>query len=87
MPNIASAKKRVRRTKRFTEINRSRMSRVRTYVKKVEVAIASGNKADAEAALKAAQPEIMRGVTKGVLQINTASRRVSRLARRVKALS
>ena len=87
MPNIASAKKRVRRTKRFTEINRSRMSRVRTFVKKVEVAIASGNKADAEAALKAAQPEIMRGVTKGVLQLNTASRRVSRLARRVKALS
>ena len=87
MPNIASAKKRVRRTKRFTEINRSRMSRVRTFVKKVEVAIAAGNKADAEAALKAAQPEIMRGVTRGVLRRNTASRRVSRLSARVKALS
>jgi len=87
MPNIESAKKRVRRTVRRTEINRARVSRVRTYLKKVEIAIAAGNKADAAAALKKAQPEIMRGVTKGVLQRNTASRRISRLAARVKALS
>ena len=87
MPNIESAKKRVRRTVRRTEINRARVSRVRTYLKKVETAIAGGNKADAEAALKEAQPEIMRGATKGVLRKNTASRRVSRLAARVKALS
>ena len=87
MPNIASAKKRARRTERRTEINRSRMSRVRTFVKNVELAIASGNKADAEAALKEAQPEIMRGVTKGALQKNTASRRIARLAARAKALS
>lgn len=62
------------------------MSRVRTFVKKVETAIESGDKTAAQAALKAAQPEIMRGVTKGVLRRNTASRRVSRLSARVKAM-
>ena len=87
MPNIASAKKRARRTERRTEINRSRMSRVRTFVKNVELAIASGNKADAEAALKEAQPEIMRGVTKGVMHKNTAARKMSRLSARVKAIA
>ncbi|MFZ4542361.1 MAG: 30S ribosomal protein S20, partial [Rickettsiales bacterium] len=69
------------------DVNRSRMSRIRTFVKKVEAAIATGNATDAQAALKTAQPEIMRGVTKGVLALGTASRKVSRLAKRVKALS
>lgn len=87
MAHHKSAKKRIRQTARRTEVNRSRMSRIRTFVKKVEVAIASGNSADAQAALKNAQPEIMRGVTKGVLSLGTASRKVSRLAHRVKALS
>jgi small subunit ribosomal protein S20 len=86
MPNITSAKKRVRQIQRRTEVNRARMSRVRTFVKKVETAIESGDKTAAQAALKAAQPEIMRGVTKGVLRRNTASRRVSRLSARVKAM-
>ncbi len=87
MPNIKSAKKRMRQTKRRTEINRARMSRVRTFIKKVETAIAAGDKTAAEAALKMAQPEIMRGVTKGVLHRNTAARRVSRLSARVRALA
>ena len=67
-------------------MNRARMSRIRTFVKKVETAIASGNATEAQAALKTAQPEIMRGVTKGVLSLGTASRKVSRLASRVKSL-
>ena len=87
MPSIKSAKKRMRQTERRTEINRARMSRVRTFVKKVETAIEAGDKTAAEAALKMAQPEIMRGVTKGVLHRNTAARRVSRLSARVKALA
>ena len=77
----------MRQTERRTEINRARMSRVRTFVKKVETAIEAGDKTAAEAALKMAQPEIMRGVTKGVLHRNTAARRVSRLSARVKALA
>jgi small subunit ribosomal protein S20 len=87
MANIKSAKKRIRQTERRTEINRARMSRVRTFVRKVETAIASGDKTAAQAALKEAQPEIMRGVTKGVIHRNTASRRLSRLSARIKALS
>lgn len=87
MAHHKSAKKRIRQTERKTDVNRSRMSRIRTFVKKVETAIASGNASDAQAALKSAQPEIMRGVTKGVLSLSTASRKVSRLAQRVKALS
>jgi len=87
MPNIKSAKKRVRQTERRTEINRARVSRVRTFIKKVETAIEAGDKAIAADALKSAQPEIMRGVTKGVLHRNTASRRVSRLSARVKAMA
>lgn len=87
MPNTPSAKKRVRQTERRTQINRSRTSRVRTFVKKVETAIASGDKAAAEAALKDAQPEIRRGVSRGVLHRNTASRRVSRLSARIRAMS
>ena len=87
MPNIASTKKRVRQTARRTEVNRSRVSRIRTFIKKVEVAIATGDKKAAQAALNAAEPEIMRGVTKGVLRRNTASRKVSRLSARIKVLT
>jgi len=87
MPNIASAKKRARQTERRTEVNRARRSRIRSTIKNVETAIASGDKDTARAALEAAEPEIMRGVTKGVLEKNTAARKVSRLSARVKALS
>ena len=86
MPNIRSAKKRVRRNERRTAINKDRISRIRTYVKKVETAIEGGDKAAAQEALKNAQPEIMRGVTKGVLHANNAARKISRLSARVKAL-
>lgn len=87
MPNIASAKKRVRQTERRTTINRNRRSRIRSSIKAVEETIASGDQGAAQAALKAAQPEIMRGVTKGVMHKNTASRKISRLSARIKALS
>lgn len=86
MPNIASAKKRVRRTERQTAVNRARRSRIRSSIKQVETAIAAGDKSAAAAALKTAEPEIMRGVTKGVIEKNTASRKVSRLSARIKAL-
>lgn len=87
MPNLASAKKRVRQIARRTEVNRARVSRIRTFIKKVEVAITTGDKNAAQAALNAAEPEIMRGVTKGVLRRNTASRKVSRLSARIKVLT
>ncbi|HEX5005611.1 MAG TPA: 30S ribosomal protein S20 [Hyphomonadaceae bacterium] len=86
MANTKSAKKMVRKIARRTEVNKSRRSRVRTYVRKVEEAIASGDKTAATAALKAAEPEIMRGVTRGVVHKNTGSRKVSRLAARVKGM-
>lgn len=86
MANIRSAKKRIRQTARKTEVNRNRVSRIRTFVKKVETAIASGDKAAASEALKTAQPEIARGVTKGVIAKNTAARKISRLNTRIKAL-
>lgn len=86
MANTTSAKKATRKIARRTEINKARRSRVRTFVRKVEEAISGGDKKAAEAALKAAEPEIMRGVTRGVLHKNTGSRKVSRLAARVKAL-
>jgi small subunit ribosomal protein S20 len=87
MPNIASAKKRVRTIKKRTAVNHARKSRLRTFTRKVEEAIASGDKKGAQAALKAAEPEIMRGAGKGVIHKNTASRKVSRLAHRVAGLS
>jgi small subunit ribosomal protein S20 len=87
MANTSSAKKATRKIERRTAVNKVRRSRVRGYVRKVEEAIASGDKAAAQAALVAAQPELMRAATKGVLPKNTASRKVSRLARRVKALT
>jgi small subunit ribosomal protein S20 len=87
MANTASAKKATRKIERRTAINKVRRSRMRGFVRKVEEAIASGDKEAAQAALTAAQPELMRAASKGVLHQNTASRKVSRLARRVKALS
>jgi small subunit ribosomal protein S20 len=86
MANIKSAKKRARQAVKRTETNRSRTSRIRTYVKKVETAIASGDKTAAQAALKDAEPEVARGVTKGVLHRNTAARKISRLTHRVRAM-
>ncbi|GAA6164707.1 30S ribosomal protein S20 [Pelagimonas sp. KU-00592-HH] len=86
MANSPQAKKRARQNERRLEVNKARRSRIRTFLRKVEEAIASGDKEAAAAALRAAQPELMRGVTKGVYHKNTASRKVSRLAARVKAL-
>lgn len=86
MANTKSAKKATRVAARRTTINKNRVSRIRTTVRKVEEAIAAGDQAAAAAALKAAQPELMRGAQKGVMHKNTASRKVSRLAARVKAL-
>ena len=87
MPNIDSAKKRVRTTAKRTAINTARRTRVRGFIRKVEEAINSGNKAAALAALKAAEPEIMRGVSKGILHKNTGARKVSRLTKRVAKLA
>ncbi len=87
MANTNSAKKRVRQIERRTERNRDRLSRIRTAVKNVEAAIGAGDRTSAEAALTAAEPELMRGVSKGVMKKNTASRKVSRLSARVNALS
>ena len=86
MANTSSAKKAARKIEARADVNKSRVARVRTYVRKVEEAIASGDKKAATTALKAAEPEIMRGVTKGVIHKNTGSRKVSRLAARVKGM-
>lgn len=86
MANTTSAKKATRKIARRTEVNKARRSRMRTFLRKVEEAIASGNKEAATAALKAAEPEIMRAASKGVVHKNTASRKVSRLSARVKAI-
>lgn len=86
MANTTSAKKATRKIARRTAVNKARRSRVRTSIRKVEEAIASGDRTAADAALRAAQPELMRAAGKGVFHANTASRKVSRLARRVKAL-
>ena len=86
MANSPQSKKRARQNARRLEVNKARRSRIRTHLRRVEEAIASGDKDAAAAALKAAQPELMRGVTKGVYHKNTASRKMSRLAARVKAL-
>ena len=87
MANSPQSKKRARQIERRTAVNKARKSRIRTFLRAVEEAIASGDKATATEALRAAQPELMRGVTKGIFHKNTASRKVSRLASRVKALS
>ncbi len=87
MAHHKSAKKRIRQTERRTEVNGARVSRIRTFVKKVELAIASGDAAEAKAAFLAAEPELVKGVQAGVLHKNTASRKVSRLAARVKSMT
>ncbi|HAB37008.1 MAG: 30S ribosomal protein S20 [Tateyamaria sp.] len=87
MANSPQAKKRARQNEKRFAINKARRSRIRTYLRTVEEAIESGDKAAAELALKTAQPELMRGVTKGVYHKNTASRKMSRLSARVKTLS
>ncbi|NNC73234.1 MAG: 30S ribosomal protein S20 [Sphingomonadaceae bacterium] len=86
MANIQQAKKRIRRNNRAAVVNRNRMSRVRTFIKKVETAIEAGDKKAAGEALQAAQPEIARGAAKGLFHKNTASRKISRLSKRVAAL-
>jgi small subunit ribosomal protein S20 len=86
MANTPQAKKRIRRNDRRAEVNGNRIGRIRTFIKKVEAALESGVKADAATALAAAQPELARGVAKGVLHKNTASRKFARLTKRVAAL-
>ena len=87
MAQHKSAQKRIRRTARRTEVNRARLSRCRTSIKKVESALESDNKEAALAAFKQMEPELMRGVNKGLFKRNTASRKISRLSARIKALS
>jgi small subunit ribosomal protein S20 len=87
MANTPQAEQRIRRNDRRAAINKARVSRIRTFVKKVESSLAAGDAAAAADALKAAQPEMMRGVAKGVLHKNTVSRKISRLAARVKGLA
>ncbi len=87
MANTASAKKAVRKIAHRTEVNRTRRSRMRTFIRRVEEAISSGNQDEASLALKQAQPEIIRSSQKGILHKNTASRKISRLSQRVKAMS
>lgn len=86
MANSPQAKKRARQNEKRFAINKARRSRIRTFLRKVEEAIASGDKDAATVALRAAQPELMRGVNKGVFHKNTAARKMSRLSARVKAL-
>ncbi|MFM6951406.1 MAG: 30S ribosomal protein S20 [Novosphingobium sp.] len=86
MANTPQAKKRIRRNEKRAEINGNRLGRIRTFVKKVEAALAGGDKAAAAAALKDAQPELQRGVARGVLHKNTASRKFARLTKRVASL-
>jgi small subunit ribosomal protein S20 len=87
MANTTSAKKMTRKIAKRTEISRSRRSRMRTFIRKVEEAIATGDKGAAQAALQTAEPEIMRAAQKGIVHKNTASRKVSRLASRIRTLS
>ena len=87
MANTSSAKKMVRKIARRTEVNKTRRSRMRTFVKKVEQAIEAGNQTDAKTALVTAESEMMRAVGKGILHKKTGSRKVSRLSARVKAMA
>ncbi|MBV8914568.1 MAG: 30S ribosomal protein S20 [Acetobacteraceae bacterium] len=87
MANTASARKRIRQTAKRTERNQARKSRMRTFIKKVEAACASGDKVAAQEALRIAQPELQRAATKGVVHKNTVARKLSRLAARIKALA
>jgi len=87
MANTSSAKKAARKIARKTEVNKVRRTRMRSFIRKVEEAIASGDRQVAEAALKAAQPEIIRAANRGIIHKNTASRKVSRLASRINAIA
>ena len=87
MANSPQSKKRARQNDKRFAVNKARRSRIRTYLRKVEEAIASGDQGAAQTAFKAAQPELMRGVTKGVFHKNTASRKLSRLSSRIKAMA
>jgi small subunit ribosomal protein S20 len=87
MANTLQSKKRARQSERRNEINKARRSRIRTFLRKVEEAIASGNRDAAATALRIAQPELARGVTKGVIHKNTLARKMSRLSARVNALA
>ncbi len=87
MAQHKSALKRIRRTERVSVVNRDRRGRIRSFIRKVEEAIASGDQPAAQAALKDVQPELMRGVTRGILKQNTASRKVSRLSHRIKGMA
>ncbi|MGR3660075.1 MAG: 30S ribosomal protein S20 [Paracoccaceae bacterium] len=87
MANTPQSKKRARQNERRFQVNKARRSRIRTYLRKVEEAIESGNPDDATSALRAVQPELMRGVTKGLMHKKTASRKMSRLSSRVKAIA
>lgn len=86
MANTPQAKKRIRRNAKRADINRARVSRIRTFVKQVESALAAGDKSEAQAALQRVQPELSRGVARGVLHKNTAARKLSRLTRRLATL-
>lgn len=86
MANHASAKTRIRRNARRADINGARRGRIRTFIKKVEAALAAGDAKQADEALKVAQPEVQRGVAKGILHKNTAARKLSRLSSRIKAI-
>ena len=86
MANTPQSKKRARQNEKRYAVNKARRSRIRTYLRKVEEAIAAGDQTAAQAALREAQPELMRGVSKGVFHKNTASRKMSRLSSRVKSL-
>ena len=87
MANTPSSKKRVRQIARRTEVNKARRTRMRSFIRKVEEAILGGDQSKAQEALRAAQPQIMRSVSKGIVHKNTASRKISRLAARVKAMN
>ena len=87
MANTPQSKKRARQSERRADVNKSRRSRIRTFLRKVEEAIESGDRDAATIALRAAQPELMRGVTKGIFHKNTAARKMSRLSARVKAIA
>ena len=87
MANTAQSKKRARQNERRASVNRSRRSRIRTFLRRVEEAISNGDKSAASAALTAVQPELMRGVSKGIFHKNTAARKMSRLSARVKKIA
>ena len=87
MANTAQSKKRARQNEKRAEVNKSSRSRVRTFLRKVEEAISNGDKSAASAALIAVQPELMRGVSKGIFHKNTAARKMSRLSARIKKIA